>query len=99
MRLQRRIDANDLGIGLAVGQAGIAVEGVTANARRMGQRLAVVLVEQDTDGQVKGVMAFALESVEQLLNARFVRKRWIRVRLWRGRLGRIFAAKPVDVIE
>ena len=49
MRLQRRIDANDLRVGLAVCQAGITVKGVTSNARRMGQGVTVVLVKQDPD--------------------------------------------------
>ena len=99
MRLQRRIDANDLRVGLAVCQAGIAVKGVASNARRMGQGVAVVLVKQDPDRQMKGVMAFAFEAVEQLLDARFVRQGRICVGLLRGRLGGVFAAQPVDVIE
>ena len=79
--LQCRIDANDLCIGLAIGQAWIAVKGIASNAGRMRQRFAVLLVEQDADRQMKRMMAFSLEPVEQLLDARLVGERRISVRL------------------
>ena len=96
---QRRVDADDLRIGLAVGQAGIAVEGIAANAGGVRQRLAIPLLEQHSDGQVKRLVPFTLQIIEQLLDPRLVRDRRVCVGLRGGRLGRVLAAQAMDMVE
>ena len=60
---QRRIDADDLGVGLAVGQAGKSVIGVAAHAGAVGQDLAVHLVQKDGQRLRKGMVARLLQRV------------------------------------
>ena len=84
---QGRIDADGLGICLAVDQAGETVHPVTANARAgMGGLAVLVLVEQHAQRQMGGVQAEPLEIVVEFLNARLVLD---------GRIGELAAARPV----
>ena len=99
VRMQRRIHANDLRIGLAIGQTGIAVEGVAADTGRMREREPILLIQQDAHGEMEGRVTFTFETVEELLNARFVRQGRIRIPLARGRLGGILPAQSMHVIE
>jgi hypothetical protein len=94
---ERRIDADNLRIGLVVGQAWIPVKGVAADTGRVGQRLAVTLVEQDTHGQMEWMQAFAFKPIEQLSDPRFMAQRGICVRLLCRRLAWVLAAQSVDV--
>ena len=99
MRGERRIDADDLRVRLAVGRARIAVEGLALDARRVRCRHAVDLVEQHADGQMERMVAGALEIVEQLLDARLVRDRRVGIGTAGPRFGRILAALAVHVIQ
>ena len=72
---QRRPDAQHVGVGLAVGQAGEAVEAVAAHA---AARLGIGLVQVDADRQVERLVAGGDEVVVELLDARLVRDRRIR---------------------
>ena len=81
VRRERGIDAGDLRIRLAVGDARIAVEGIAADAGGVRQRLAVPLVEAHPDRKVERVMALALQPVEQLLDPGLVGDRRVGVGL------------------
>ena len=76
MVAQCRIDRHDLGVGLAVRQAGIAVEAVAADAGAVGQGIPVgVLIQQHPDRQVERVVPLADQPVGQFLDARLVHDR------------------------
>ena len=62
---QRRADTTHVCVGLAVGEAGEAVEAVAAHA---APGLGVALVEVDAHRQVKRTVAGALEVVGELLD-------------------------------
>jgi hypothetical protein len=96
---ERWVDADHLGVGFAVGYAGIAIKAVAADTRRVRQGFAVSLFEQNADRQMKRLVSFALEVVEKLLDARFMRDGLISIRFRPGRFGRIFAALTTDAIE
>ena len=99
MRREHRVDADHLGVGLAVERAGEAVEGVAPDAGARAHRQAVLLVEQDAERQVERPDALCREAVVQCLDARFVGHRIVRKRAVRRRLDRILAALAVDVEE
>lgn len=91
-----RSDAEDVGVGLAVCEAGEAVESVAANA---ASRLRVGLVQVDADGHVKRMLAGLLEVVAQLLDEGLVRhgRMGEGARAWR--LGRILPGLSMDQVD
>ena len=97
MCLQRRIDAHDLRIGLAVQQAGKAVERIAADADAGRRGLAVLLIQQNAERQMKRVQTVLHQAVVQRLDARLVRNRRIGKRPAGRRLVRVFAALAVNV--
>ena len=82
--LQRWRHRNHLGVGLGVHQAGESVAGVAADAAAVH---AVGLVEQNGAGCERRCVAGAPQAVGDLLHARFVRDRRMRVRRARRRVG------------
>ena len=68
MRLQRRIDADDLGVRLAVQQAGKAVESIAADANAGRRRLAILFVQQDAERQMERVQTVLGQAVAQCLD-------------------------------
>ena len=99
MGAQGRIDTDDLRIRFAIRQTWIAVESIAADAGGVRQRLAISLFKQNADRQMKRMVPFPLEPIEQLLDARLMRDRRIGVWLFRRRLGRVFAAQTMNVIK
>ena len=96
VRRERGAHAAHVGVGLAVGQAGEAVEPVAAHA---AAGLGIRLVEVDADRQVERMVAGPLEVVGELLDPRLVRHRRIRERPGAPRLGRILAGLAVDQVQ
>jgi hypothetical protein len=93
---QRRVHAANLGVRLGVDQAGEAVAALAADA---GALVRGLLVKHDAQRRVEGVQAEAGEFVGQVLDAQLVADRRVQVRGAGGRLGRVFAAGAVDVIQ
>ena len=93
--LEGRADAQHLGVGLGVDQAGEAVAGRGAQAAAVGR---VGLVEHDAAGRVERVVAGGGEVVGELLDARLVGDRRMGVGGAGGRLGRVLAADPVHLV-
>src|SRR5262249_44934029 len=75
--LERRLDADDLRIRLAIDQARITVESIATDAGAGVQRLAVLFVEQYAERQREWMMALPLQGIMEFLDARLVRD-------WRG---------------
>ena len=94
--LERRPHAEHLGVGLRVHQAREAVAGRAAHAVAVRH---VGLEQPDAAGRVEGVEPGGLQVVGELLDARLVADRGERVGRRRGRLGRILAARAVDLVE
>ena len=84
---QRRVDADDLGVRLAVEQAGEAVEGVAAHADAGGLGLAVLLVEQDAERQVERMQPLRRPAVAEALDQGLVAD---------GRVGEV--ARPARLV-
>ena len=98
--LERRVDADDLGVGLGPDQAGEAVDPVAPDARTGPGRPAVgVLDEVDADRQVERVQALLLEVVAELLDARLVPDRRERIRGAGRALGGVLAVLAVHPVE
>ena len=93
---QSRCDADDMRVGLGLNETGKAVAGRASDARTV---MRVLLVEHDADRQRERPMSGAREIVGELLDARLVRHRRMRVGLVARRLGRIAAALAMHVIE
>jgi len=94
--LQRRANAQHLGVGLRVQRAGEAVAVPASNADAVGRG---GLVTQDPAGSVEGVMAGGREVVRELLDPRLVRECRERIRRTRGWIGRILAPCSPDLVE
>src|SRR5271166_5305223 len=92
----RLIDAHNLRIGLRAHQTGKAVAGVAADAAAL---VRVSLVEHDPDRHVEGLQTRTCEVVGQLLNARLMTDGGPGVGGVGRRLGRIFSAVSVHLIE
>src|SRR6187551_1027301 len=97
MRPESGIDTDDLRIRLGIQRARKAVERVAANAGAGHCRLAILLIEQDAEGKVKGMQTAQSQSVAQRLNARFMRNRRMRKRTAGWRRHGILPALAVDV--
>ena len=98
--LQRGIDADHLGVGLAAHQAREAVHPVTADAHAVAGGHAVrVLRQPHADRQVERVQALLLEVVTELLDPRLVLHRRIAVVGAGGTRGRVLAMPPVHDVE
>ena len=98
MQLQGGVDANHLGVGLAVGDAGEAVEGVAADARTRRRRLAaLLLIEQDPERQVERLDPLLAPAIAEVLDNGLV----LDGRIGEGNAGvglaGIFAAPAVDM--
>ena len=94
--LERRPDAEHLGVRLRVHEAREAVARGAAHAVAVRH---VGLDQPDAARRVEGPEPGRLEVVGELLDARLVADRGERVRRRRGRLGRILAARAVDLVE
>ena len=94
--LERRAHADHLGVGLGVEDAGEAVAVGAAHARAVGR---VRLVEEDPARRMERVVAGARQVVGELLDARLVRDRRMRVVAARVRLGRVLPAGTVHLVE
>ena len=100
MRGKRGIDADDLRIRLPVHYAREAVQPVAPDAPAPVCGVAVgVLVEQDTDGQVRRMQAELQEVVVQLLDPRLVLDGRVREVAAAGAVGRVLAGGAVDVVQ
>ena len=98
--LQRRVDADHLGVGLAADQAGEAVDPVTADADAVaGGPAVLVLGEVHADRQVERVQALLLEVVAELLDARLVLHRREGGSRALAALGRVLAVPAVHEVE
>ena len=94
--LERRPDAEHLGIGLGLHQTRKAVAGPAADAVAVGS---VVLQQPDPARRVERVVAGLLEVVRQLLDARLVGQGRERVLGARVTLGGVLAVVAVDLVE
>jgi hypothetical protein len=94
--LERRIDADDLGICLRLDEAGRPVTGVAPDAAALPR---VRLVAHDPDGHRERPVAESREIVDEPLDPRLVAERGMEVGRRRRRLGRVDAADAVDVIQ
>ena len=94
--LERRPHGQHLGVGLGVHEAREAVAGGAADAGAVGH---VGLVQHDSAGRVEGLVTRGGEVVGELLDARLVRHRREGIGRARGRLGRILAARAVNLVE
>jgi hypothetical protein len=94
--LERWAYGDHLGIRLRVDNTWEAVAVGAAHAPRVGR---VRLVEHDPARSVKRVVARAGQIVRELLDARLVRDRRVRVVVACMRLGRILAARSVNLVE
>jgi hypothetical protein len=83
-------------VGLAVGEAGKAVEAVAAHA---APALRVGLVEIHADRQVERLVAGTREVVVELLDARLVRHGRVGEGSGAGRLGRVLARPAVHEVQ
>src|ERR1041385_3779528 len=94
--LQGGVDADGLRIGLGIDEAGVAVAGGAADA---GAFAFVLFIEANAEGDVKGLMAELDEVIVKLLDARLVGD----CRVWIGaggvRIGGVFAAVAMDLVE
>ena len=97
--LDRPVDADDLGVRLAVGQAGKTIKGVAAHAGAMGQGSPFLFIEQDRERLGIGMVADPGQLVVKLLDARLVADLRVRVGGAGPGLGRVRAAQAVDVEE
>ena len=88
--------AEHLGVGLGVHQAREAVAGGAAHAAAVGR---VLLVEQHAARRVERVQPGRLEVVGELLDARLVADRRVRVGRAGVGLGRVLAARAVHLVE
>ena len=93
--LEGRPHAEHLGVGLRVDEAREAVAGRAADA---GRERRVRLVEHDPARRVERPVAGCREVVGELLDPRLVRHGGMRVGRARRRLGRVLAARAVDVV-
>src|SRR5262249_49195698 len=91
------INTNDLCVGLGVDEARVAIESVASDAGRVRLHLAIGLVQQDPDGEMKRMVSLAFEPVEEPLDARLVRDWRIGIGTFVWRLGRVFPTQAVDV--
>ena len=89
-------DADHLGVGLGVQRAREAVAFPALHAGAVGQ---VGLVDQDPARGVERMVALLLQVVGELLDARLMRDRGVRVGRARRRLGRVLPPRPVHLIE
>ncbi|BCJ40062.1 hypothetical protein GCM10010168_29200 [Actinoplanes ianthinogenes] len=97
---QRRIHAPHLGVGLRVDQAREAVHPVAADAGAVvGGPADRVLPQVHPDRQVERVPAELLQVVAELLDARLVLHRRVRVLPARRTLGRVLAVQPVHAVQ
>ena len=94
--LEGRPNAEHLGVGLRVHEAGEAVAGRTADA---GRERRVRLVEHDPARRVERVVAGCREVVGELLDPRLVRHGGMRIGRAGRRLGRVLAARAVHLVE
>ncbi len=94
--VQDRAHGDDVGVGLGVYQARVAITPGTADA--LAGR-PVRLVEQDAAGRVERVVARSGQGVGDLLDPRLVRHRRPRVLLRAVALGGILAVHSVDLVE
>ena len=93
--LERGPHAEHLGVGLRVDEAREAVARRAADARAERR---VRLVEHDPARRVERLVAGGREVVGELLDPRLVRHGRMRIRRARRRLGRVLAARAVDVV-
>ena len=94
--LERGPHGADVGVGLAVGEAGEAVELGAAHALAL---LGVLLVHVHSHRQVEGVVAAGHEIVVQLLDARLVRDGRVRELARAPGLGGVLAGASVHQVE
>src|SRR3989441_5006123 len=94
--LERRVHAHDLRIGLGPDEARIAVARGATDAAALPR---VLLIQHDAERHMERPQSALREVVVQLLNARLVADRWVRVRRTRPRLRGVAAALPVHVVE
>src|SRR5262245_15727332 len=94
--LERRIDADDLGVRLGAEEAGMPVARRTTNARALPGRL---FVDSDAERDVKRPQPLALQIVMELLDARLMAHRWKQVGGAGVGLGWIYPASAVNLIE
>ena len=90
------VHATSLGIGLGIEQAGEAIAGIAFDARA---DLGVFFVQHNAEGSVKRLEPKGRKVVGQMLDAWLVSDGRMRELAARRRLGGVFAAGPVDVIE
>jgi hypothetical protein len=96
---QGGLDADDVGVGLAVDQAGVAVEGGAADAGRAPQGGLVGLIAQDPDREGERLEAGGAKVGLELGDAGLVAERRVAVGRVRGRVGGVDAPLAVDVVE
>jgi len=94
--LEGRVDGTHLRVGLRVNQAGKAVTGLAADA---AAGVGIFLVEHDAERRVKRAQAQTREVVGQLLDARLMAHRRLRVGSAAFRLGGVLAGVAVHVVE
>ena len=98
--LERRPHRGHLGVGLALDEAGEAIDAVAADARAGPEgRAVLVLVEHHAERQVGRVQTELLEVVVQLLDPRFVHDGRERELAAAGSVGRVLALPAVHGVH
>jgi hypothetical protein len=96
LKMMNRTDAVHVGVGLGVGEAGVAVAGVAADA---GAVLGMLFVEFETDGNRERMVAVLFQSIEEFLDPRLIADGRIRIFGAHRRLSRIDPAQTMDIEE
>src|ERR671923_1774304 len=93
---KRWIHTDNLSVRLGVDQAGKAIAGVAADAAAL---VGVLFIEHDTERRMKRPQAKTGEIVTELLHARLVADRRMRIRSAGWRFSGILAPLAVDMVE
>src|SRR6266478_6772737 len=94
--LKSRIDTDRLRVSLCANQTWMAVAGVATNARTLAR---ILFIDANAKRHVKWLQSGALKVIVQMLNPLLVADSRILVRRAGPRLGWIFAAIAVNLIE
>src|SRR5438046_8044498 len=93
---ERRVHTHHLRVGLGIDQARVAVASAAADALA---RARVLFVQHDAQGGVKRPQPDASKIFAELLHARLMADSGVRIRRRSGRLRRVLATLPVDLVE
>src|SRR5713226_2954227 len=94
--LERGIYTDNLGVRFGVDQARKTVAGTAADTAALGR---VLFIEHDAHRRVKRLEAEAGEIFTELLHARLMTHRWMRIGCARWRFSGVLTSLTVDVVQ